>query len=328
VIAVSLHRLWRRASALTGLLAIALAGSGRGAESAPPVPACEARLIATAPVIDGSLDDACWRDCPRLSGFTQVVHARGRARYPTEAMVCFDGKVLFFGIVCPESEPMGTLRAVHHARDGDVWSDDSVELFLDPGRRLSPYYHFTVNTNAARYDGQGMDKGWDGEWSAAAQLGPGQYTLEVAIPLAQFGPCPQAGDVWGLNLCRDHYANGRQEWSCWSNTLGGFHSPGRFGLLVFGNCRTALARFVQEQEQTWAGPRAELGRLVAVHGTEAERSRLTALDRAIAAVRAESAQTAPLSADQWNALTNQWTSACVSLAELELDARFRLLFAD
>ena len=302
--------------------------AGAGAAEPPPLPVYEARQVAEAPKVDGRLDDACWRELPRLSGFTQVIHAEGPARYPTEAMLCFDGRSLYLGILCTETEPLETLEAANTAHDSDVWADDGVEIFFDPGHTRAGCFHLCVNSRAGRYDARGMDKSWDCAWEAGAQLGTGQYAIEVAIPLARLGKVPAARDVWGFNQSRDPNPNGRKEWSCWSNTMGGFHNPGRFGLLVFGSCRAALARFVAEQDAQMATALDRVSGLLAKGCTEGERARLGGLLRNVEAIRHQARLERPLPAEQWSAFRGEWERILKAADDLELDVQFRVLLAD
>lgn len=294
----------------------------------PPLPVYEVRSIAALPRIDGKLDDVCWQNADLMKDFTQVIHGTGSAKYPTEAMVCCDSRNLYIGIVCFETEPLETLLASHAEHDSDVWADDGVEIFIDPNRKHSPFYHLSVNSRGGRYDAQGMDKSWDLQWEAAGQLGQGKYTIEAAIPFAAFGQSPRSGDVWGFNLCRDHYANSQHEWSCWSNTLGGFHNAARFGLLIFGSCRAALRKFVDEDDATMARTLLDADKVITATGNPVERRRLGELRQTVDRVRTASRSSLPLQPPDWSALCDQWRTTKRALEELELDVKLRLLLEE
>lgn len=298
------------------------------AEATPPLAVYEAKSVSTAPKVDGSLEDACWQNAEKMTGFTQVIKGEGPARYATEAMACYNTHNLYLGIVCTETEPLATLLASHTEHDSDVWADDGVEIFIDPGRSLRTYYQLCVNSRAARYDAKGMDKTWDAKWETGAQLGEGQYTIECAIAFENFGATPRGGDVWGLNLCRDHNANGKEEWSCWSNTLGGFHTPTRFGLLVFGSCRAALALFVKENDAGMTRALDRTTKLAGAKGSETERTSLAAIRQVVERIRGAAKLQTPLPAPEWSEMLEEWRSALNSLDDLELDVRFRLLLED
>ncbi len=294
----------------------------------PPLPVCEVKSVVIPPTIDGKLDDSCWQSVERMKDFTQIIHGAGAAKYPTEAMVCCDTRNIYLGIVCFETEPLEKLLASHTEHDSDVWADDGAEIFIDPNRKHSPFYHLSVNSRGGRYDAQGMDKSWDLKWEAAGQLGQGKYTIEAAIPFAAFGQPPQSGDVWGFNLCRDHYANSQHEWSCWSNTLGGFHNAARFGLLIFDSCRAALRKFVEDDDEAMARALLDADEVITAKGSAGERRRLDELRQTVDRVRTESKSSAPLRPSEWSALCDQWRTTKQAIEELNLDVKFRLLLEE
>ena len=128
---------------------------------------------------------------------------------------------------------MSALAANVTTRDGPVWNDDSVELFLGCGERaLGHYKHFIVNAAGTVYDAHVIEKDWDANVRAGASRSADTWSVELAIPLSSFGRAPRAGDVWMINFTRSRRA-GSRELSCWSCTYGGFHAPQEFGDVMF-----------------------------------------------------------------------------------------------
>src|SRR6188472_2310472 len=62
--------------------------------------------VDTAPVLDGSLDDAAWQGAQALGGFTQSEPIEGQpASETTEVRIVFDDEAVYVGIVCHDSDP-------------------------------------------------------------------------------------------------------------------------------------------------------------------------------------------------------------------------------
>ena len=128
----------------------------------------------------------------------------------------------------------GKVKAQAKDRDGPVFYDDSVEVFLKPPEAKSAYLHLAVNTAGVQFDQRIFDTAWNADWQAACKVLPDSWTAEIAIPfaaLAYLRPVP--GTTWGINLARNRTISGEIETLVWSVPYGTLHSPGRFGTATF-----------------------------------------------------------------------------------------------
>jgi len=191
-------------------------------------PTARPQSVLVPPRIDGELTDGCWRSHSALSGFS-LADGSGLPGSTTEAWVAYDQQQLYIAFRCHKA-PGDALRANVKLRDGPVWDDDDVEVFLDLTGTREDYYQFVVNPLGTRYDSHRTDPSWSIEWSAAARQGPDAWTVELGIPLAQLPMDLETSTHWGLNLCRADKVRG--EVSAWSCTFGGFHNAGRLGTLA------------------------------------------------------------------------------------------------
>ena len=195
------------------------------------------RLSEQTPVIDGVLNDDCWRKADLVSDFS-LLRRKGKAREQTEGMVSFDAENLYIAFVCFESDN-GTIRKRLTAKDAPVWTDDCVEVYLDPRHDHTSYYHLITNLNGAKYDEKGRigapvpnPATWDPEWTVATGMFDGGWTVEMAIPFRSMGlSTPTAGTIWGFNMHRQEHRLFEQ--SSWRETEYWFHEPRNFGHLLF-----------------------------------------------------------------------------------------------
>ena len=196
------------------------------------------------PTVDGRLDEPCWADARAIARF--AVHTGARlAAARTRAWLAYDDDKLYVAFECPHPDT-AALRAQATRHDGDVWLDDSIEVFLDPQHGHRDYYQLCVSSRGVIRDSQGTDLAWESGAQAAAVRRAAAWTVELAVPYDKLGLSLDTGSVWGINLVRNDRVRG--ETVTWS--LGGFHAPDRFGNVrlrpdLSRFCRVALARRVK-----------------------------------------------------------------------------------
>ena len=214
------------------------------AEDEAPVelPAVSATRTATAPVIDGVLDDACWAKC-EVAGDFRAVSTGTRAGAPTEARLAYDDKALYVAFDCHEPA-MDQLVAKQTGHDTPmVWVDDGIEFFL-AGTDRSKYAHFIVNTNKSVYDEINQDASWNPQAEVGLRKGADRWSVEIAVPWADLKSAGiSRSGVMAANFCRSRFAGAEESpHTAWSVTGGGFHVPSRFGVAQFGSAGVALER--------------------------------------------------------------------------------------
>ncbi len=181
--------------------------------------------------IDGVLDEAAWRRAP-LSGDFTFYNKPELIEPQTALRMTWDDGHLYFGVMCTEPR-LDKLTQVGHARDArEVFHGETIEIFVDPDHDQGLYYQFGINAAASIYDSVRTDPSWSADVQAATSVGEDAWTLEVAIPWADMGWAPEAGQVVGVNVCRDRYLGADRQWSNWSQTAANFHDPARFGHAV------------------------------------------------------------------------------------------------
>jgi hypothetical protein len=224
---------------VAGVVMVLASGWPAGAQ-AGELPLYTALHTRGAPQLDGILDEACWRNAVRTSPF--VVIGGAAAEVATQAMVCWDRDHLYVAYVC--AEPLMEDIATRLARQKMNPFDESIELFLNAADDRYSYLQLRVDIMGNRDTHRRNDPANEltGQWSAAVSRRQDHWTVELAVPFALLGvSTPKAARQWSWNANRQRMAHGGPvQWTCWSDTRGGFHSPARFGHMIFTDYRAWL----------------------------------------------------------------------------------------
>lgn len=186
------------------------------------------------PKLDGALNDPCWRNAGRIRDF-ETFFRLPHSKVTTTVLACADREALYFGFECTEPSTKD-LVAKADKRDGPVWADDSVELFLDTNLDRRTYYQIIVNPKGVFFD---QDKGarglagakWNGPIKVAAKVWPDRWTAEVRLRFAGLRLAEAAGRLWGANFTRSSMRGGRSLYS-WVKVKKNFGEPERFGRII------------------------------------------------------------------------------------------------
>ncbi|MCS7252456.1 MAG: DUF6067 family protein [Armatimonadetes bacterium] len=184
-----------------------------------------------APKIDGSLDEDVWK---HASEFVIAQPLRGsRASAKAKALMFFTADSIYFGFLCEEPQ-MAQLRRNIKEKDGEVWRDDCVEIFIAPCQQAATdYYHILINSIGSVRDefwreGE-CDIRWDSKVTLGTREGKESWCVELKLPLSSLDRLPMLRDVWRMNFARERYAIAPTELTTWSECISSFHEPERFG---------------------------------------------------------------------------------------------------
>lgn len=193
-----------------------------------------------APVIDGNLDDKCWQASIECSNFL-LTQNKGFPKENSSALVTYDDKKIYFAFkfeekyLDPVLNQLERFKAACKAKDGEVWTDDSVEIFIEP--QNGKKYHIIINSLGTVYDailGDSNGLSWDSKIMASSAIGNGFWILEAALPLSSIGvESIKPGDSCRMNLCRTRQPV--PEFSSWSPVPLGFKDNNYWGYVEFAN---------------------------------------------------------------------------------------------
>ena len=157
-------------------------------------------------VVDGSLDEAAWRQAPPIGNLIQRIPTAGaEPDEKTEVRLLHDQDNLYVGVMCYDSEP-NRILASQMARDASLNTDDRVSILLDTFRDQSNAFYFSTNPNGALVDGLVFANGetnqeWDAIWIVKTQRTEEGWSAEFAIPFKSLS-FPSSSNVWGFNFSR------------------------------------------------------------------------------------------------------------------------------
>ena len=203
----------------TLLLALLLA-------AAAPCQSIRVQKVAQPPRLDDFLSG---RDVPgfaRISDFRQNKPDDGKpASRETIAWIAYDDQNFYAIFLCKEQP--GKVRA-RMAKREDIFSDDTVALYLDTFHDKRHAFSFYVNAFGIQADsmnteGQDEDYTFDTVWKSEGRLTPDGFVILLSIPFRSLR-FPQARvQTWGIGLARFIPAqNEASYWPYYTNRIEGF----------------------------------------------------------------------------------------------------------
>jgi len=197
--------------------------------------------------IDGNLSDPAWTEASVLEFRDNLTGEP--AALQTSARVLYDEGFLYFAFESWDTNIWATYRV----RDQHLWTEEVVEVFLQPDPANPHYIELEVNPLGTMLDIYLIDirkpipyESWNPpglSWAVQVdgtvdrEPGDQKWTCEIALPLSEAVTAPrlppQPGDRWRMNLYRvEEYPD--KAALAWSPTLKpDFHVPSRFGGIVF-----------------------------------------------------------------------------------------------
>ncbi|OGV48532.1 MAG: hypothetical protein A2017_16495 [Lentisphaerae bacterium GWF2_44_16] len=207
------------------------------------LPTLTIQKISNLPLIDGKLDDICWKETEKQSFKNALPNdpVPIKDRTDTWVQAVWNEKGIAFAFRMNEKEKT-EYAAKRHGHDMDLWWDDCMEMFLDVEGKRTNYYHLIINLNSAVYDAYGFDKQWDAKNAQTVALADADgWNIEMFIPFSDFQsvPAPKVGAKWYANFIRNRPKNngshiGIPQYQRWSTLGSQRHNDfSAFGLLRF-----------------------------------------------------------------------------------------------
>jgi len=174
------------------------------------------RLVTSKPVIDGKLDDECWKHGTWAGDFTQFVPNEGaEPSYPTELNIQYDDRNIYIAFRCYDGEPDKILRLAG-LRDEQV--GDIIGLSFDSYRDYRTGFDFSLTAwgqkgDLVLFNPMNWDSNWNPVWKGKVEMGDSVWFAEMEVPLSQLRYSNQDDQVWGMHTWR--WISRLQEESNW-----------------------------------------------------------------------------------------------------------------
>jgi hypothetical protein len=162
--------------------------------------------LAAAPVIDGKLDDAIWKDAAVFKDFIQTGPGDNiDPSKPTEVYMGYDEKHLYIAFKCWDEKDK--IRATVAKRD-QVFGEDNVRVWLDTYNDQRRAYVLGFNPLGIQQDGiftegQGADFNVDIVMESKGSIEEWGWAVEVKIPFKSLRYVAGKGKNWGFNAARN-----------------------------------------------------------------------------------------------------------------------------
>ena len=192
------------------------------------------RLVNPRPVIDGKLDDECWKNGNWAGDYTQWKPSEGaKPTYPTEFNIQYSEKYLFIAFRAFDKEP-DKIHRFAGVRDEIV--GDMVGITFDSYRDYRTGFEFTITAWGQKVDlvlfnPENWDFNWNAVWKGKVGLEDSAWVAELEIPLSQLRFSNKDEQVWGMHTWR--WISRIQEESNWEKQS----STGPGMLYNFGEIR-------------------------------------------------------------------------------------------
>ena len=163
------------------------------------------RLSVDKPVIDGKLDDACWKTGEWAGNYTQWIPNEGaKPSQPTSMKILYDDKNIYVAIRAFDSIPAKICRK---AGRRDEFTGDMVGVAFDSYHDRRTGFEFDVSAAGQKVDlvvtnPCNVDMNWNAVWYAKTAKEDSAWTTEIEIPLSQLRYSKDSVQVWGLHVWR------------------------------------------------------------------------------------------------------------------------------
>jgi hypothetical protein len=245
---------FRPGAGLAAIAALAALGGCAGATSRAPL---RVERVDEPIVVDGRLDEACYRRAAPAAGFPfdrfVVASAPDRTPQRTRVWLFWDDRCLYLAFDCEDSDLVATPAS---GREHDVDAEDRVELFLWSGRPDDAYACVEIGARGAVHDYRArFHRRFDDAWRAtglrcAVDSDATGYRVEASLPralLEEFGLSLATGATLHAGLFRADFRGDAPESPTWITWIDArlaepdFHVPDSFGTLTLVPARPATS---------------------------------------------------------------------------------------
>jgi hypothetical protein len=190
------------------------------------------RLTTVKPVVDGKLDDACWKTGEWDGNFIQWIPKEGAApSQPTYLKILYDDKNIYVAIRAVDREPD---KISQRSGRRDELTGDEAGICFDSYHDHRTGFEFDLSAAGQKTDmiltnPMNSDNNWNAVWTGKTGLEDSAWVAEYEIPLSQLRYSSEEVQTWGIHCWR--WIDRLQEESDWEPQT----STGPGMLYLFGH---------------------------------------------------------------------------------------------
>jgi hypothetical protein len=224
--------------------------------------------VSSKPALDGKLDDPAWKKAVVIKDFVYYMNKHVKASEPTEVYLMHDRDNLYLGFKC-FSNNMSKLKTSQRGKDGNVFADDSIEMFFNNTNDKAGFYQLCFNASGSQFDLKGYgsrnlgqntfmvnygkkkmrDSKWDGDWQVKTSRFTDRWEAEVVIPFKTIG---RDSDIWGMFFGRNNRAANE---TTANRGIGFFDQPNLYPAVAFAGTTDGSGELVKWNfGKLYAGP--------------------------------------------------------------------------
>ena len=169
--------------------------------------------------------------------------SRAEPNQATSVKLAYTKEALYLSFLCHE-EQMDRLVSNCKQRDGAVYADDAIELFVKPNPNAPDYYQIASNSLAVLADlhwhqvdvvKRQKQGDWDPPIGVVSKRLQKGWRVALEIPFKVFGleTAPNDGAFWYMNIGREQQPTPGVELSSWAPVQTSFHEVIRWGKMFF-----------------------------------------------------------------------------------------------
>lgn len=157
-------------------------------------------------ILKGTPGEVSWDKVPSMK-FYRWKEA-GEPPMPTRAQFMYDDNQLYIRIFCTEPNITEARSQPVLKRDGNVWDNDCVEIFIDLCDNTNRIYQFAcdihnVNAELVWNDPKFASRiTWNGYWQSRIKYSETSYTFDITIPWRSLGITSAVNREIAINLNR------------------------------------------------------------------------------------------------------------------------------
>ncbi len=190
-----------------------------------------ANKIATAPKIDGVLDDECWKTAQVTGDFIQSSpKEKAPVSFPTEVRITYDNAGIYIGAMCFDNSPDSIMKQLG-LRD-QYPNADNFRVVFDTYNTQQDAFDFSVTASGVQADSRFSDYNFNAVWHSDVKILPNGWSLEMEIPWSALRFPTSKIQIWGVQFTRS--INRKHEFDQWALTPKDNPNPMKFWGILNG----------------------------------------------------------------------------------------------